>query len=169
MLQKCMQNHRMIYCIKRELLKNEIWYYSICDTSATWQGIPGSNSLEWPWNSFHKEFMSLLSNSCKYICYSYMKSIDLIRSQFCTCHDSWAVMTCAKLWHDWIIRIELKSKWIFKSFQLWAQKLFVKWVTDVTVATGLPGNWCYHREHWNVPTQGMHLGHLLWPSHRFKF
>ena len=27
----------------------------------------------------------------------------LIMSQFCTCHDSSAVVACAKLWHDWII------------------------------------------------------------------
>ena len=31
----------------------------------------------------------------------------LIISQFCTCHDSLAVMTCAKLWHDWMIQIKI--------------------------------------------------------------
>ena len=25
-----------------------------------------------------------------------------IRPQVCTCHNSWAVVTCAKLWSDWI-------------------------------------------------------------------
>ena len=29
-------------------------------------------------------------------------SNDPIKSHFCTCHDSWAVMACAKLWLDWI-------------------------------------------------------------------
>ena len=35
------------------------------------------------------------------------KNSDLIRSQFCTCHDSWAVVTCAKLLPD---NIKIKSK-----------------------------------------------------------
>ena len=30
-------------------------------------------------------------------------------SQFCTCHDSWAVMTCANLWHDWIITSKIRA------------------------------------------------------------
>ena len=30
---------------------------------------------------------------------------DPIRPQLCTCHDSWAVVTCANLWPGWIIRI----------------------------------------------------------------
>ena len=30
-------------------------------------------------------------------------SDDAIKSQFCTCHDSWAAVKCAKLWLDWII------------------------------------------------------------------
>ena len=29
-------------------------------------------------------------------------SNDPIRPQICTCHDSWAVMAWANLWHDWI-------------------------------------------------------------------
>ena len=32
-----------------------------------------------------------------------------IRSQFCTCHDSSAVVACAKLLSDWIIRIEITT------------------------------------------------------------
>ena len=35
-----------------------------------------------------------------------------IWSQFCTCHDSSAVMTCAKLWPDWII-FKAKATFIF--------------------------------------------------------
>ena len=30
-------------------------------------------------------------------------SDDPVRSQICTCHDSWAVVTCAKLWSDHMI------------------------------------------------------------------
>ena len=34
---------------------------------------------------------------------------DPIRSQFCTCHDSFAVMTCAKLWPDQMIIFHTKA------------------------------------------------------------
>ena len=55
-----------------------------------------------------------------------MEYNDQIMPQFCTCHDSSAVMTCAKLWHDWII-IKIKTKNNFTRFQLRAHKPFVKW------------------------------------------
>ena len=42
--------------------------------------------------------MKSLSKSCKMMYYSHIKSNDAIRSQFCTCHDSWAVEACAKLY-----------------------------------------------------------------------
>ena len=37
---------------------------------------------------------------------------------FCTCHDSWAVMACANLWLDWIIKIKIKENSISIRFQL---------------------------------------------------
>ena len=40
----------------------------------------------------------------------------LINSQFCTCHDSSAVMTCAKLTHDCIIGIQIKTNRIVTRF-----------------------------------------------------
>ena len=49
-----------------------------------------------------------------------------VKSQICTCHDSWAVVACAKLWPDWIIRIQTKPKGIFSRFQWWADKCFVR-------------------------------------------
>ena len=49
-------------------------------------------------------------------------------SKFCTCHDSSAVMTCAKLWPDLIIIIIVKARIIFTRFQLWAHKTFAKQV-----------------------------------------
>ena len=48
------------------------------------------------------------------------KNCDQIRSQFCTCHNSWAVMACAKLWHDLIIVIIIKEKRFFRTSQFWA-------------------------------------------------
>ena len=42
-----------------------------------------------------------------------MRNNDPIRSQFCTCHDSSAVVACPKLWTDWITRIRIRAKRIF--------------------------------------------------------
>ena len=39
-----------------------------------------------------------------------------IVSRFCTCHGSWAAVTCAKL-----------RQIFFRKFQWWVQKTFVKW------------------------------------------
>ena len=43
----------------------------------------------------------IIENLWKFYCY--LDFNHPIRPQFCTCHDSWAVMTCAKLWLDLII------------------------------------------------------------------
>ena len=51
-------------------------------------------------------------------CCSWLKNNNQIRSQFCTCHDNSVVVTCAKLWPDWIIRIIIKTKRISERFQL---------------------------------------------------
>ena len=36
---------------------------------------------------------------------------ETVRSQISTCHDSWAVMTCAKLWPDWVIICHERLSW----------------------------------------------------------
>ena len=38
----------------------------------------------------------------------------MIRSQFCTCHDSWAAVACAKLWPDCMYNIKIRRKIIHK-------------------------------------------------------
>ena len=38
---------------------------------------------------------------------------DSIRSQFCTCHNSWAVVACAKLWTDLIVIFLVRATLIF--------------------------------------------------------
>ena len=55
-----------------------------------------------------------------------VKYNDPITSQFCTCHDSLAVMTCAKLWPDWITQNKIRACNIFIRFHLRAHKPFVK-------------------------------------------
>ena len=65
------------------------------------------------------------------MCHFYWKNNNQIMSQFCTCHDSSAVMTCANLWHDLIIRIKIKAKIFFARYELWAHLLFVRRVPKV--------------------------------------
>ena len=60
---------------------------------------------------------------------SYFDSNDPITSQFCTCHDSLAVMACAKMWHDCIIIIFLHKYYIYFNFLWWVHRPFVKWVS----------------------------------------
>ena len=59
------------------------------------------------------------------------KSNDYTMSQICTCHDSWAFVTCAKLWHDHIIICQVISTDFVLKFGLKAFKIFVKWVLGV--------------------------------------
>ena len=56
-----------------------------------------------------------------------VKINDPIRTQFCTCHNSLAVVTCANLWPDCINTIEITVATISPIFQLWFYKVFVKW------------------------------------------
>ena len=87
----------------------------------------------------------LLLESCWGTYYSYGnddKDNDSIRSQFCTCHDGWAVVICTKLWSDWVVRIQIKARRIFTRFQQWAQTLFVKWFAGPTNEETSNGSWC---------------------------
>ena len=45
------------------------------------------------------------------------------KSKFCTCHDSSAVVACAKLWLDWLIRIKIKANRIFTIISFMKQSL----------------------------------------------
>ena len=45
-----------------------------------------------------------------------VKNNNPIRPQFCTCHDSRAVVTCANSWPDWNIRIKFRTRMIFTVF-----------------------------------------------------
>ena len=56
-----------------------------------------------------------------------MKMDNENRPQVCTCHDSSAVMTCARLWPDWIIRIEIVQREFSKYCNLCASKFCAKW------------------------------------------
>ena len=53
------------------------------------------NKIMWKYNYFH------------------IRNNHPNRSKFCACHNSWAVVTCAKLWPDHIIRIKVRVKIVF--------------------------------------------------------
>ena len=64
-----------------------------------------------------------------------LMTLPVIRSRFCTCHDSSAVVTCAKSWPDWIIithpsskhiscKIWIMSLWCLGETSLWSQCLY---------------------------------------------
>ena len=69
-------------------------------------------SQEYHWDTFHKCLRSK-SQYCNNTCSSFMKNNAPIKSQFCTCHDSSAIMACAKMLHDWMIRIKNEIKYNF--------------------------------------------------------
>ena len=75
---------------------------------------------------FYKGFMS---SWCKNMCCFDVRYYDQISSQFCTCHDSWAVVACTKLGADWVIgliRITVSDKRNFTRFHWRAHKQFVR-------------------------------------------
>ena len=89
--------------------------------------------------------MSAQSTFYKHPCRYYLNNDDQIRSRFCTCHDSSAVVTCAKLWPDLVNRIMIKAKANFSRFNyelinpLWkGPPKFWKWVNILHVSA------CFH-------------------------
>ena len=86
-----------------------------------------------------------------------MKNNDQIRPQFCTCHDSWAVVTCAKLWPDWIITLHGRITFFLMRLGLRAHKLFVKWVPETRegMVQIRPCLWLCQSGLWSV-------GHITW-------
>ena len=81
----------------------------------------------------------------------------LIRSQFCSCHDSSAAMACAKLRPDWINRIKIRTKTnrIFVRFQLWAPK-------PQNVCRGLSKKCLYIKELLNVHFSINYISLTVW-------
>ena len=103
------------------------------------------------WNPLHKHFMSSWLKYCDSFYYSFSYK-DKIRSQFCTCHDIWAAMACAKLWHDWICFLHIRA-------HLFLQDLVYKpinslWYGSLALTNsksrwgeGLKAKWCNFKYH----------------------
>ena len=73
---------------------------------------------------------------------SHMKNNNNIRSQFCTCHDSSAVVTCANLWPGWIIEIMIKSENNFHKISIRGSlSTCTQWVPEVLQVTDLTSKW----------------------------
>ena len=58
----------------------------------------------------------LINQICENTCCSCMKNNDESRSQFCTCHDSSAVVACVNVWSGWLMRTKHRAKIIFTTF-----------------------------------------------------
>ena len=71
----------------------------------------------------------ILAHSWNKILKHFFPLIYIVMSQwgFHTCHDSYAVVTCAKLWLDWVIILSHKSTTYLQKIQIMNSKtLFVK-------------------------------------------
>ena len=78
------------------------------------------------WEPFHNYLMSSWYNSWKQSSYTYLKTNDLIMSNFCTRCDSWALFTCVNSWPVWNSRLKITAKWIAPRIQSSAHISFVK-------------------------------------------
>ena len=80
--------------------------------------------LSWTQDPLHEWFLHNHSNSMQ----KHLAAISVLADillQFCTCHDSIAVMACAKFCSKYFIWIWVRIKWIF---QMW-HKVLVTWAT----------------------------------------
>ena len=84
-----------------------------------------------PWRQSHKELKSpKLKSRANHFCSNFDYNV-LIMSKFCTCHDSWAVVPYAKLWHDLMTVLLNRAIYYCAKFGLWIHKPFVKWILVV--------------------------------------
>ena len=103
--------------VTRDVIRRTLWE-NTCETGthftkSIWAFYPISKSHENTLSSFIKKIITSSHN------------LVHVRSYFCICHDSWAVVTCAK--YDMIKSLESHSeqKNISTIFSLWAHKPLV--------------------------------------------
>ena len=110
---------------------------------------PVTNYL-WPGTYLTLHRWAHNSNLLKNICCSYVKSSDTIIASFCRCHDSWAIITCTKLWPQYMISIKIK----LKKIQDFKHQL-MKYLRDGSQL---------HQEHDMKPNISIHIGCAHLPS-----
>ena len=81
---------------------------------------------------FHKGFMSSRLKAHEFFFFFNFDSNHPIRSQFYTCHDSSAVVACAKLWADMKIIFHQNNTHFFMRFEIWPHNPVVEWVPGTT-------------------------------------
>ena len=99
---------------------------------------------------FHKCFVSLSLKSWWKSFWNCFYSKGFIRSQFCTCHDSLAVVTCTNLWPEWFIRLIITAH---DFFQLFAHRPLVKWAPRLTCVIRCDVHAHSHRWTWRSHTR----------------
>ena len=82
----------------------------ICTTKMTWGSVeyPGARVNIVVWGQTRESCTNDFSCKISFI------SVELITTKFCTCHDSWAVMACAKFCSDLMDRNWITAKGWFE-------------------------------------------------------
>ena len=94
----------------------------------------------WSRLSISRKFHEVQLKSCDKFRGLNYDTNDRIRAPICTCHDSWTLIICAKLYLNWNSNIKWKSSCILTRFGRWAGPALVKRVTDY-----LAGKWAGKR------------------------
>ena len=82
------------------------------------------------WDPFHKRFFHHNSNLMEISLSSNSITDGHIATKFGTCHDSPAVVLCAKCCSDHFISFWMRAKWNFHHIWIVMEKLLVKWAPD---------------------------------------
>ena len=72
-------------------------------------------------------FIHRNSNLMEISCCAHPSCVEVIATKFCTWHDSWAVVPCAKFNSDILPYNEVTVKIIFHQIWIMMEKSFVKW------------------------------------------
>ena len=56
------------------------------------------------------------SQSCKNPNFFFLRNNNAIKPKYCTCNDSWAVVTCASFWPDYMIKISTNYRDVYQDF-----------------------------------------------------
>ena len=101
-----------------------------------WQSPVGKEG-QWQWEAAgnnnnngdrHTSAFSLeISNFMEITFCSYLNTNNIITTKFCTCHDSTAVMICAKFCSDPIVRNSMTALWYFHNIGISSETLSMRW------------------------------------------
>ena len=99
-------------------------YHVTCPICLVWPRKKKPSQYE-SWDPIHKRFSITMSIRSKF-----RFALDLFHmaTNICTCHDSLAVMACAKYCSDYYVKISIRAKWIIHQFWIVVYKSVVRWV-----------------------------------------